>query len=57
VLFLSAPAAAPVFKTLSRQECESVLLRNNVGRIAYAVHDRGGQRIFADKSEVSLETG
>lgn len=35
-----APAAAPLFKTLSRDECESVLLRNNVGRIAYAIHDR-----------------
>ena len=40
MLFSSAPVAAPLFKTLSRQECESVLLRNNVGRIAYAVHDR-----------------
>lgn len=40
MLFSSATAAAPLFKALSRQECESVLLRNNVGRIAYAVHDR-----------------
>lgn len=40
MLFSTASAAAPLFKTLSRQECESVLLRNNVGRIAYAVHDR-----------------
>lgn len=39
---LSSPttAAAPLFKTLSRDECESVLLRNNVGRIAFALHDR-----------------
>ena len=40
MLLQSAPAAAPLFKTLSRHECESVLLRNNVGRIAYTVHDR-----------------
>jgi len=40
VLSSIAPAAAPLFKTLSREECESVLLRNNVGRIAYTVHDR-----------------
>ena len=40
MLFSSAPAASPLFKALSREECESVLLRNHVGRIAYAVHDR-----------------
>jgi len=32
--------AAPQFKTLSRDECESVLLRNTVGRVAFALHDR-----------------
>jgi nitroimidazol reductase NimA-like FMN-containing flavoprotein (pyridoxamine 5'-phosphate oxidase superfamily)/osmotically-inducible protein OsmY len=37
---LSTTLTAPRFKTLSRDECESVLLRNSVGRIAYAVHDR-----------------
>ncbi len=30
----------PLFKTLSPAECESVLVRNSVGRIAFAVHDR-----------------
>jgi nitroimidazol reductase NimA-like FMN-containing flavoprotein (pyridoxamine 5'-phosphate oxidase superfamily)/osmotically-inducible protein OsmY len=41
MLLSSVPAAAvPLFKTLSRDECESVLLRNNVGRIAFALHDR-----------------
>ncbi len=33
-------ASAPLFKTLSRAECESVLLRNTVGRLAFAIHDR-----------------
>lgn len=37
---IAPPAAIPLFKTLSRDECESVLLRNNVGRIAFALHDR-----------------
>ncbi len=37
---IAPAAAAPLFKTLSREECESVLLRNNVGRIAFALHDR-----------------
>ena len=37
---VARPAAAPQFKTLSRDECESVLLRNNVGRIAFSLHDR-----------------
>ncbi|HZE09113.1 MAG TPA: pyridoxamine 5'-phosphate oxidase family protein [Gemmatimonadaceae bacterium] len=41
MLLSSVPAAAvPLFKTLSRDECESVLLRNRVGRIAFALHDR-----------------
>lgn len=32
--------SAPLFKTLSRTECESVLLRNSVGRLAFSIHDR-----------------
>lgn len=40
-MLLTAPATAtPLFKALSREECESVLLRNNVGRLAFAIHDR-----------------
>ena len=39
-MLLSRAPAAPLFKTLSRDECESVLLHNNLGRIAFAVHDR-----------------
>ena len=39
-MVLSATLAAPLFKTLSRDECESVLLRNNIGRLAFAIHDR-----------------
>lgn len=30
----------PLFTTLTRAECESLLARNSVGRIAFAVHDR-----------------
>ena len=30
----------PVFKELDRAECEALLARNNVGRIAYAFRDR-----------------
>ena len=41
MLSSTVPApVAPQFKTLSRDECESVLLRNNVGRIAFALHER-----------------
>lgn len=34
------PAHAPSIRTLSRAEIDDVLLRNHVGRIAYAFHDR-----------------
>lgn len=30
----------PTFKTLDRAECEAVLTRNTVGRIAFSFHDR-----------------
>jgi nitroimidazol reductase NimA-like FMN-containing flavoprotein (pyridoxamine 5'-phosphate oxidase superfamily) len=30
----------PTFRPLSRQECESLLERNHVGRIAFTFHDR-----------------
>lgn len=36
----SSPRDVPLFKTLSREECEAVLSRNSVGRIAFALHDR-----------------
>jgi len=39
-LAMVSSVSAPLFKTLSRDECESVLLRNNIGRIAYSIHDR-----------------
>ena len=39
-LVMVPSVSAPLFKTLSRDECESVLLRNNVGRIAFSIHDR-----------------
>jgi hypothetical protein len=33
-------AAVPRFRTLTRAECEALLTRNNVGRIAYSFHDQ-----------------
>jgi len=35
-----SPRDVPLFKTLSREECEAILSRNSVGRIAFALHDR-----------------
>jgi len=32
--------ATPHFRTLSRRECEALLRRNVVGRLAYSCHDR-----------------
>jgi nitroimidazol reductase NimA-like FMN-containing flavoprotein (pyridoxamine 5'-phosphate oxidase superfamily) len=32
--------AQPAFRTLTRAECEELLARNNVGRIAFTFHDR-----------------
>jgi hypothetical protein len=34
------PAASPQFHTLTRVECEAILARNRVGRLAYGIHDR-----------------
>jgi nitroimidazol reductase NimA-like FMN-containing flavoprotein (pyridoxamine 5'-phosphate oxidase superfamily) len=33
-------AMRPVFRELDRAECEVILSRNHVGRIAYTIHDR-----------------
>jgi nitroimidazol reductase NimA-like FMN-containing flavoprotein (pyridoxamine 5'-phosphate oxidase superfamily) len=33
-------SSAPAFRELDRQECEALLARNQVGRIAFAFHDR-----------------
>ncbi len=30
----------PVFRDLSREECEAILARNQVGRLAFSLHDR-----------------
>lgn len=34
------PSAAPTFRELGREECEAILARNAVARLAYAFHDR-----------------
>jgi hypothetical protein len=36
----SEPDQPPVFRQLSRDECEQILGRNQVGRIAFSFHDR-----------------
>jgi nitroimidazol reductase NimA-like FMN-containing flavoprotein (pyridoxamine 5'-phosphate oxidase superfamily) len=33
------PGRAPVFRELTREECEALLERNHVGRIAFSYHD------------------
>jgi uncharacterized protein len=33
-------AARPQFRELTRSECEALLARNNVGRMAFSLHDR-----------------
>ena len=34
------PSRAPTFRALSGEECEALLARNNVGRLAFTFHDR-----------------
>ena len=36
----STKGAKPRFRDLAREECEEILLRNNVGRLAFTLHDR-----------------
>ncbi|HKW48055.1 MAG TPA: pyridoxamine 5'-phosphate oxidase family protein [Gemmatimonadaceae bacterium] len=36
----ASESAAPKFRALSRAECESLLERNKVGRLAFTFHDR-----------------
>ncbi|HTD82467.1 MAG TPA: pyridoxamine 5'-phosphate oxidase family protein [Gemmatimonadaceae bacterium] len=35
-----SPQDLPIFKTLQTPQCEAILLRNDVGRIAFALDDR-----------------
>lgn len=35
-----SPQDLPIFKTLQTRQCEAILLRNDVGRIAFALEDR-----------------
>ena len=36
----SAHSSAPTFRELSREECDALLARNHVGRVAFSFHDR-----------------
>jgi nitroimidazol reductase NimA-like FMN-containing flavoprotein (pyridoxamine 5'-phosphate oxidase superfamily) len=36
----AATRNTPTFRTLEREECDAILARNNVGRIAFTHHDR-----------------
>ena len=36
----AAPTSAPTFRDLSRDECDALLTRNHVGRVAFSFHDR-----------------
>jgi len=36
----TASPSAPTFRELSRDECEALLARNHVGRVAFSFHDR-----------------
>lgn len=36
----TASSSAPTFRELSRDECDALLARNHVGRVAFSFHDR-----------------
>src|SRR5690349_15736001 len=36
----AAPTSAPTFRELPRDECDALLARNHVGRVAFSFHDR-----------------